>query len=102
MSDQLIVAINSIVVAVITGGLSFLGVIYSSRQQHSETLSAMDKKIALIQKDIVDLEKKQDIHNGVIERMYVAEKSIELLEERQKTANHRIDDLEADVHITVE
>ena len=44
--------------------------------------------------EIGQLEKKQDIHNGVIERVYQLEKAAEVLDERQKTANHRIDDLE--------
>lgn len=44
--------------------------------------------------EIGQLEHKQDIHNGVIERVYQLEKAAEVLDERQKTANHRIDDLE--------
>ncbi len=41
-----------------------------------------------------ELEKKQDKHNLVIERTYKLEERVELLEERQKVANHRINDLE--------
>lgn len=40
------------------------------------------------------LEKKQDKHNQVIERTYLLEERVQLLEERQRVANHRIDDLE--------
>ena len=40
------------------------------------------------------LEKKVDKHNSVIERMYNMEKRTDVLEERQKVANHRIEDLE--------
>lgn len=40
------------------------------------------------------IEKKQDEHNGVVKRMIQAEKDIELLCERQKVANHRLEDLE--------
>lgn len=43
---------------------------------------------------IEQLEKKQDKHNTLIERMYNAEDKIALLDERQKVANHRIDDME--------
>ena len=43
---------------------------------------------------IEQLEKKQDIHNQVIERVYQLEKVTEVLDERQRTADHRIDDLE--------
>lgn len=41
-----------------------------------------------------ELEKKQDKHNQVIERTYKLEERMELVEERQKVANHRISDLE--------
>ena len=43
---------------------------------------------------IKELEKKQDKHNAVIERTYKLEERMELVEERQKVANHRIGDLE--------
>jgi ABC-type lipoprotein release transport system permease subunit len=43
---------------------------------------------------IKELEKKQDKHNAVIERTYRLEERMELVEERQKVANHRISDLE--------
>jgi len=43
---------------------------------------------------IEQLEKKVDKHNNLIERMYKAEDSINILGEKIKAANHRIDDLE--------
>ncbi len=43
---------------------------------------------------IVQLEKKVDKHNCLIERMYRVEESTTLLEEKLKVANHRIEDLE--------
>lgn len=45
-----------------------------------------------------ELEKKQDKHNQVIERTYKLEERMELVEERQKVANHRIEDLEEVKH----
>lgn len=47
---------------------------------------------------IKELEKKQDKHNAVIERTYRLEERMELVEERQKVANHRISDLEEKKH----
>ena len=44
---------------------------------------------------LANIEKKQDKHNGVIERVYKAEQSICLQEEQIKVANHRLHDLEA-------
>ena len=77
-----------------TGGLTLLGVIYTVRKQHDMTVEELRFEIRTIKKDIKDLETKQDKHNQVVERVYELEKVAEVLEERQKTANHRIDDLE--------
>ena len=43
---------------------------------------------------IEQLEKKVDKHNNLIERMYKAEDSINILGEKIKAVNHRIEDLE--------
>lgn len=74
---------ENIIVALITGGLAFLGTILSNMTAHSKTMYRIEQ-----------LEKKQDIHNQVIERVYQLEKATEVLEERQKVANNRIRDLE--------
>ena len=74
---------ESIIVAVITGGMALLGNVMSNLSTHSKTMYRIEQ-----------LEKKQDIHNQVIERVYQLEKVTEVLEKRKKTANHRIDDLE--------
>ena len=74
---------ESILVALITGGLSLLGVYLSNR-----------KSAALIEYRLQELEKKQDKHNQVIERTYALEDRANILEEKMKVANHRIDDLE--------
>jgi len=55
-----------------------------------ETTGALD----LIRKDITTLSDRVEKHNSVIERTYTLEKKTELLEEKQRVANHRIDDLE--------
>lgn len=75
---------ESIITAVIVGSFSLAGTLISNFSTHSKTMYRIEQ-----------LEKKQDIHNGVIERMYQAEKAIEVIEERQAVANHRIEDLEA-------
>ena len=77
-----------------TGGLTLLGVTYTVKKQHDVTVEELKFEIRTIKKDIKDLETKQDKHNKVVERVYELEKVAEVLEERQKTANHRIDDLE--------
>lgn len=80
-------ALVPIIVAFITNGLTLLGVVISNTK-HNNAISN------LIEYRIGELEKKQDKHNGLIERMYAVEKSIEVLDERQKVSNHRIEDLE--------
>ena len=83
-----------IITSVITGGLTLIGVRYTSKKQHDSTVNEIKSDILLIKKDIKDLEDKQDKHNKVIERVYQLEIATELLEERQKVANNRIKDLE--------
>lgn len=86
--------IIAVATSVITGGLTLTGVIFTSRKQHDVTVQEIKTELALMHQEIGQLEYKQDIHNGVIERVYQLEKAAEVLDERQKTANHRIDDLE--------
>lgn len=77
---------ESMIVAFITGGMALLGTVLSNAFSHSKTIYRIEQ-----------LEKKQDIHNSVIERMYCAEKAIEILDTKVKVANHRLDDLESEV-----
>ena len=77
---------ESILVAIITGGLALAGTVISNLTTHSKTIYRIEQ-----------LEKKQDIHNHVIERVYELEKVSEVIEERQKVANKRIADLEGEV-----
>ena len=74
---------ESIIVALITGGLSLLGVYLANR-----------KSAAVIEYRLQELEKKQDKHNKLIERTYILEDQANVMEEKMKVANHRIDDLE--------
>ena len=87
----------ALLTSLITGGLTLIGVIYTSKKQHDSTVTEIKSDILLIKKDIKDLEEKQDKHNKVIERVYQLEIATELLEERQKVANNRIKDLERKV-----
>lgn len=76
-----------IVVAVITGLFALAGTIISNSVNHSKTIYRIEQ-----------LEKKQDKHNSLIERMYCAEKAITVLEERQKVVNDEIADLRRGVN----
>ena len=76
-----------IVVAVITGLFALAGTVISNAVNHSKTIYRIEQ-----------LEKKQDKHNSLIERMYCAEKAITVLEERQKIVNDEIADLRRGVN----
>lgn len=86
--------IIAVATSVITGGLTLTGVIFTSKKQHDVTVQEIKTELALMHQEIGQLEHKQDIHNGVIERVYQLEKAVEILDERQKTANDKIDGLE--------
>ena len=86
---------TSIIVALITGGFSYLGVKKSVKASHDQMLQDMkteqklmaantENQINTIKEDIKRLETKQDKHNAVIERTYKLEKAVEILEKRIK------------------
>lgn len=89
--------IIALTTSVVTGGLTLIGVIFTSRKQHDVTVQEIKTELALMHQEIGQLEHKQDIHNGVIERVYQLEKAVEILDERQKTADDKIDGLEKGV-----
>ena len=74
---------DAIIVALITGAFSFLGVYISNR-----------KSAAVVEYRLEQLEKKVQAHNNLVERMYAAEDKINIQDEKIKVVNHRLDDLE--------
>lgn len=58
------------------------------------TYFAHRKSSALIAYRLEQLEKKVELHNNAVERLYKVEKTLDVYEEKMKVANHRIDDLE--------
>lgn len=77
--------------AIIVAALGLVGTLAGS-------YLANRRSSALIAYRLEQLEQKVSKHNNLVERTYALEESVELLKERQKVANHRIDDLEKDVH----
>ena len=76
MSDAVLVAL----IGLAGSGLgSVLGILVSSK---------------LTQYRLEQLEKKVEVHNQVIDRVYKLEERTEIQEEKIKVANHRIGDLE--------
>lgn len=64
---------EAIIVALITGGITLTGTVLSNVFNHSKTMYRIDQ-----------LEKKVEKHNNLVERMYIAEGQIKVLEEKQK------------------
>ena len=82
---------DAIIVALITGGLSLIGVIVSNNhtaQSMDKSMDAkLDKQQAVTETKLEELTREVRTHNNFAQR-------IPVLEEQIKVANHRIEDLE--------
>ena len=78
---------ESIIVAVITGGLSLLGVIITNMQSNKKIESQLTTHQAVTDTKIDELTREVREHNNFARRMPVVEEQI-------KVINHRISDLE--------
>lgn len=85
---------ESIIVALITGGLSLIGILISNRTVNQKTMAEIAKAQAVTDTKIDELTRETRKHNGLIERTYALEARADLTDEKIKVANHRIDDLE--------
>ena len=85
---------TSIIVALITGGLSFAGVIFTNMASNKKVHTNMQVQAAVTNEKIAKLTEQVEKHNRVIERTYNLEKQSELQKEQIKVINHRIKDLE--------
>lgn len=65
------------------------------KEKISDMKAAYQHTSTVMELKIDALEKKQDVHNSLISRMYEVEKRTDLQEEMIKVANHRIQDLES-------
>lgn len=94
MSEAVITGVVAIVVCMINNAYQRR----ASEKQHQATIEAAEKQhnttIALIEYKLDQLEKKVDLHNNAVERLYAVEKTVEVQQEQIKVANHRLDDLE--------
>lgn len=78
---------ESIIVALITGGLSLIGVVITSRSNGKKLQQQLEIAQAVTDTKIVELTREVRDHNNFAKRVPV-------LEEKMKVTNHRIDDLE--------
>lgn len=80
-------AVIPILTAVISGASAAIAAIVVAVIQHRKT-------VALLEYRLMELEKKVDKHNNVIERTYDLESRADVFDEKIKVANNRIKDLE--------
>lgn len=78
---------DAILVAIITGGLSLLGIIYSSGKSARKVDAKLDKQQAVIETKLNELTREVREHNNFARRVPVVEEQI-------KVINHRIENLE--------
>ena len=78
---------EAILVALITGGLSLLGVVATSMATARKNENAMRISQAVTDTKIQELTREVRLHNGFAQRLPVVEEQI-------KVINHRITDLE--------
>lgn len=80
--------------ALITGAVAIIVCMINNAYQRKATEKQHNVTIELIEYKLDQLTHKVELHNNAVERLYKAEKTIDLHEERIRVANHRIEDLE--------
>lgn len=73
---------------IIVAALALIGTLAGSFLAHRKTS-------ALIAYRLEQLEKKVDLHNNAVERLYELESRADVVDEKLKVADHRISDLES-------
>lgn len=81
------ISMEAIVVALITGGLSLLGVVITTASGNRKMQNQLEKSQAVTDTKLDELTREVREHNGFARRMPVVEEQI-------KVINHRIADLE--------
>ena len=88
---------SEMIVALITGGCSLVGVIVSNIFANKKVQNSIETHQAVMDEQIKALSSRVDKHNSVIDRTYIVEQRLEVLTERQKSANRRIANLEEEI-----
>lgn len=78
---------EAVIVAIITGGLSLIGVIVSNSHTAQSMDAKLDKQQAIMNTKLEELTREVRMHNNFAQR-------IPVMEEQIKVVNHRIADLE--------
>lgn len=83
-----------IISSVITGIVTLAACLVNNHYQNMRVEKSHDATIQLVTYRLEQLEKKQDLHNNAVSRLYEVERKLGIDEEKIRVANHRIDDLE--------
>lgn len=73
---------EAIIVAIITGGLSLIGVVFSNVSSNKKIESTLDKQQAVFDTKLEELTREVREHNNFAKRMPVVEEKVEELERR--------------------
>lgn len=85
---------DAIIVAIISGAITLIGIYISSKQTSDNFSRELDKKVAVIDTKIEMLQQDVKEHNHYA-KMF--SETMPVVQEQIKVANHRIDDIEKKV-----
>lgn len=94
MNESLIAAGATLLVCLINNHYQHKQFEAQVQQQREESEQKHNETISLVTYRLEQLEKKQDMHNNAVSRLYEVEKRLGIDEEKIKVSNHRIEDLE--------
>lgn len=94
MNEALIAAGATLLVCLINNHYQHKQFKAQVQQQREESEQKHNETISLVTYRLEQLEKKQDMHNNAVSRLYEVEKRLGIDEEKIKVSNHRIEDIE--------
>ena len=94
MNEALIAAGATLLVCLINNHYQHKQFEAQVQQQREESEQKHNETISLVTYRLEQLEKKQDMHNNAVSRLYEVEKRLGIDEEKIKVSKHRIEDIE--------
>ena len=94
MNEALIAAGATLLVCLINNHYQHKQFEAQVQQQREESEQKHNETISLVTYRLEQLEKKQDMHNNAVSRLYEVEKRLGIDEEKIKVSYHRIEDIE--------
>lgn len=94
MSIEIIIAILGLFITIVINIATiayFAGVLKANQAHQKEMIDVLRTET---KENFDRLEKKQDKHNNLVERVAINEKDIAVMQEQIKVENHRLTDLE--------